>query len=134
MKLTASYQFGCCAQFFKNESHDCCSVPKTKQIPPFVQDYLEAVGAYVQTNYLQIKIFFGSRSVERVQEDAKYTTFSLMSSLGGATSLYLGISFVVLFEFFEVIVRLGMNLVGCSGDEDRKRPRVVSPMYAGARY
>jgi hypothetical protein len=29
-----------------------------------------------------------------------------MSNLGGAVSLYLGISFIALFEFFEIFVRL----------------------------
>ena len=38
-----------------------------------------------------------------IREEPKYDADSLMSSLGGAFSLYLGITLVSLFEVFELL-------------------------------
>ena len=68
-----------------------------------------------------MKIFFGSRSVERVLELPQYTIGSFLASLGGATSLYLGASFVVLFELFEILLRLGLYCIGYNKLAERKK-------------
>ena len=55
---------------------------------------------------MEVRIFYDSLSVTKVEEVPKYNFESLLSSYGGACSLYLGISFVALFEFAELVIRL----------------------------
>ncbi len=73
---------------------------------------IEQIGAYVQGHYLQLRVFFETKTVEKVQEELKYNFFSFLASLGGAASLYLGISFVVMFELFEVVLRISLSWMG----------------------
>ena len=79
-----------------------------------MEDYVEHIGHYVQDNYLQLKVYFGSKSVEQVLEMPKYNVFTFLSSLGGAISVYLGMSFIVIFELLEIVLRLCLNAVGFS--------------------
>ena len=45
-----------------------------------------------------------------VYESPKYSFSSFLSALGGALSLFQGITLVAVFEFFELIVRIIVNL------------------------
>ena len=54
----------------------------------------------------QVDVFFTSLTYENIEETPAMTVASLMSNLGGALSLYLGVSFVAAFEIIELIVRL----------------------------
>ncbi len=51
-------------------------------------------------------MFFTSLTYENIVETPAMTVGELLSNLGGALSLYLGISFVAAFEIVELIVRL----------------------------
>ena len=51
-------------------------------------------------------IFFGSMEVTKVREDPQYTLDSAINSLGGALSLCLGVSLVMIFEVVELALRL----------------------------
>ena len=61
-----------------------------------------AIGDYIRHNYLKLKVYVSSKTVEKIIELPKYDFFSFLASLGGATSLYLGMSFIVIFELFEL--------------------------------
>ena len=64
-----------------------------------------AIGDYIRHNYLKLKVYVSSKTVEKIIELPKYDFFSFLASLGGATSLYLGMSFIVIFELFELFIR-----------------------------
>ena len=51
-------------------------------------------------------MFFTSLTYENIEETPAMTVGQLLSNLGGALSLYLGISFVAAFEIVELIVRM----------------------------
>lgn len=44
--------------------------------------------------------------LESIEEDEEYNAWSILSTIGGAVSLYLGITLVSLFEFVELLVRI----------------------------
>ena len=56
--------------------------------------------------YFQVDVFFTSLTYENIVETPSMTVIELMSNIGGALSLYLGVSFVAAFEILELIVRL----------------------------
>lgn len=60
----------------------------------------------VRGQFVSVKVYYGTMSVSYVKELAKYNFESLLSSFGGAFSLYLGISLVALFEVVELACRL----------------------------
>ena len=51
----------------------------------------------------KLKVYFSTSAIEVQEELPKYTVGSLISNLGGAMSLYLGVTIVALFEIVEVI-------------------------------
>ena len=58
-------------------------------------------------SYFQVKVFYRDMNVRKVEEIKEYpSVFNLLNSLGGALSLWLGISFIALFEIVELVVRL----------------------------
>lgn len=74
-----------------------------------VMDYLYitdlfTLQALVQKNFLRVQVYFTTKSVTSVREDPEYDFITLLTSLGGAFSLCLGMSLISLFEFFELSV------------------------------
>ena len=51
----------------------------------------------------KLKVYFSTSAIEVQEELPKYTVGSLISNLGGAMSLYLGVTIVALFEIVEVV-------------------------------
>ena len=64
------------------------------------------IGKNPKSIYLQVDVFFTSLTYENIVETPSMTGIELMSNIGGALSLYLGVSFVAAFEILELIVRL----------------------------
>ena len=60
----------------------------------------------VQDNLMQVNIYYGSLDVDTVYEEPEFTFLTFLSGLGGALSLYLGISFIQVFEVVEFVVKL----------------------------
>ena len=54
---------------------------------------------------LQLKVYYGSLEVTKVEESPKYDLKNLVSGLGGALSLFLGGSFIMFFEIVEFFLR-----------------------------
>ena len=64
-------------------------------------------GLSSQFDLFQINIFFESLDVEEVKESPQFATiWDLLNSLGGALSLFLGVSLISIFEIFEIGIRL----------------------------
>ena len=59
---------------------------------------------------LQVSIYFGTVEVSSVIESPQFTVNSFINSLGGALSLFLGCSFVQLFESVELVIRMIYSL------------------------
>ena len=59
----------------------------------------------------QANIYFDSMDVQEVVENAQYTPTSFLSTLGGAVSLYLGISLVSSMEGLELLIRYIVAIV-----------------------
>lgn len=55
----------------------------------------------VQESLLQIKVIQRTKEIRKFEQVAKYESWTVIDSLGGATSLYVGISFVTIIEIFE---------------------------------
>ena len=49
--------------------------------------------------------------VAEVSEDPEFTTWSFLSSLGGSVSLFLGISFIQIFEVIELLIKFLFSMV-----------------------
>ena len=72
---------------------------------------LTAIHQALRANLVSLSVFYETTSVTVVKELPKYTPDSILSSLGGALSLYLGISIISLFETWQ----LGFNLLASQG-------------------
>ncbi|CAG0915974.1 unnamed protein product [Notodromas monacha] len=57
-----------------------------------------------QTEFLRINVYFKTLNLERIQEVQKYDIWGFLSSLGGATGLYLGLCGVSFLELFEHLI------------------------------
>ncbi|XP_046612903.1 amiloride-sensitive sodium channel subunit gamma-2-like [Neodiprion virginianus] len=73
-------------------------------------------------NVLTIDVFFENLRVQSIDQHPTYKLQSFVGSLGGALSLYLGITLFMLLEVFEVFVRLVFALFyrGCCFFYQRK--------------
>ena len=54
----------------------------------------------------QVDIFFGTMVVTEIEEQPENTSTGILNSLGGALSLWLGISMIMVFEIVELTLRL----------------------------
>ena len=77
----------------------------------------EQIQQLVQNNLMQVSIYYGTLDVDDVAEVPEYTFLTFLSSLGGAVSLYLGISFIQVFEIVQLLIKL---LVSCFSHENPK--------------
>ena len=71
-----------------------------------------------QDNFLRFDLYFSTSQQTLVKEDKLYPNiYSLFSSLGGALSLWMGLSFVIVVEAIEV----GIDLfaIVCVGNRRR---------------
>ncbi len=60
----------------------------------------------------QVRIFYNAKQTMEVEEVPKYEGFdSVLSSVGGAISLYLGMSFASILEVVEFLIRLAETTV-----------------------
>ena len=62
-------------------------------------------------NLLQVNVYFSTLNINRVTESVTYSTNTMIYAFGGAMSLYLGISLVMVFEVIEWLIDTLLNLV-----------------------
>lgn len=65
----------------------------------------------VKQSFIKLSVYYENKAVQRSVETPKYTLDTTMSSLGGAISLFLGISIIACFEMFELIIRIVRKIV-----------------------
>ena len=56
-------------------------------------------------NLAKVTVYFQTMTCQEVRQEKAYTTAKLFSSLGGILGMYVGFSFLSLFEILEVFVR-----------------------------
>jgi len=87
------------------------------------------------TNIMEIKVFFKTLNTATLVQSPQYSDFSLLSSLGGSLSLYLGISLVMLAELVEFLLMVVYNLCrysrGKYGADVAPAPRAGAPAPPG---
>ena len=75
----------------------------------------------VRENLLSVKVFFQSLNIRNIQESVKYDLITSIYAIGGAVSLYLGISLAMVFEVLELAIDWLINLcMYCSGKWNKK--------------
>merc|ERR1712079_745815 len=67
---------------------------------PFIYDKIKE---HISSNYLKVNIYFETLGMEIIYETPEYTSNSFLSALGGALSIYQGLTLLTMFEFFELI-------------------------------
>ncbi|XP_072167275.1 epithelial sodium channel subunit alpha-like [Diadema setosum] len=58
-------------------------------------------------NFIRVKIYYEELNYERVEQIPVYTVTSLLGSVGGLMGLYIGMSFISVFEVMFLIMRVG---------------------------
>ena len=88
-------------QFFGNES-DCVNWPKPffKIFDEENQTLTEEMQKYGKRNLALVNVFFQSPYMTKMKRDLEMTLTDFIASTGGLLGLYLGFSFVSLFEIF----------------------------------
>ena len=74
----------------------------------------------LRENLLSVKVFFQSLNIRNIKESIKYDLITSIYAVGGAISLYLGMSISMLFEVFELIVDWLFNLFTYCSGKNRK--------------
>ena len=66
---------------------------------------------FVKENFISVTIYFGSFDVQTIKEIPIYSFWGFLSTLGGALSLFLGLTFLQIFEALEFIVKLFFTIL-----------------------
>ncbi|CAG0894007.1 unnamed protein product [Darwinula stevensoni] len=70
----------------------------------------------ISTEVVKLLIYFSSVTQETMEESPAVTSITLLSNLGGALSLYLGISLVMFLEIIEIIPMIALAYISkCFG-------------------
>jgi len=99
-------------------------------------------GPNVAENLLQVNVYFKSLNVRTVIEEPIYDRIdgaAFISALGGALSLFLGISISMVFEVIEFVIDLTLNICLLCGKgkkkvDDSEKGGTMEPYSAGFDY
>jgi len=74
------------------------------------RDEIEDVRVKIQQDYARVDIYYQTLNLKEIMQSPTISFDSLFSQIGGAISLYLGISVIMAFEVFELIGDLVMAI------------------------
>ena len=60
----------------------------------------------IEDSFIRLSVYYKSLSTRRIVESPVYNYQSTLTSLGGAVSLYLGVSFISAFEVAELAAKI----------------------------
>lgn len=63
----------------------------------------------ISKNYVALDVVFQSKMVETFSQDASMSPVDVLSNVGGHTGLWIGISFLSIMEFIEMLYRLSRH-------------------------
>ena len=73
---------------------------------PLPSDWSTAWQDYIEKNYLSVSIMRETTTIENITQSAQMTIVDVISNIGGQTGLWIGISFLSIMEFIEMVYRL----------------------------
>lgn len=73
---------------------------------PLPSDWSTAWRTYIQVNYLALSVVRETNVIENYTQTAQFGLVDVLSNIGGQTGLWIGISFLSLVEFIEMLYRL----------------------------
>ena len=93
---------------------------------PEGDEYKFAVRENIQPDMCKLKVYYATSKVTKMAEEPVYpSVFDLFINLGGALSLWMGLSFIMVVEVVEIIVDLFIGCLtpytGGSGGHAKKR-------------
>ena len=74
----------------------------------------------------QLQIYFGTFEVTTFEEEPHWTSETIMMGIGGALSLWLGITLAGILEFFELICRLVLAIFSWSPKSKRYKSKQIN--------
>ncbi|CAF4076295.1 unnamed protein product [Adineta steineri] len=93
------------AAVFEWEMHGIKAFVENSSIP-LPSDWSAAWRTYVQDSYLVLRVVRETNLIENYTQKAQLSVVDVLSDIGGQTGLWIGISFLSLMEFIEMIYRL----------------------------
>ena len=97
----------------------------------FTDADIRTLTGYIARNAAKLYVYFEDKTETVVAEEEKYTTSGILSSIGGAISLYLGFSFISLVEVLEIPIRMCRPAAAAADAKRRSRSEKRS---AAARF
>ena len=94
------------------------SAPSTQQVSdtrnfvenksgiPLPKNWSQIWSSEIENNYVAVDIVCETSRVETFTQDASMSPVDLLSNIGGQTGLWIGISFLSIMEFIEMLYRL----------------------------
>ena len=73
---------------------------------PLPSDWSTAWREHIHRNYLAVSVVRETTTMENVTQSAQMTVVDVISNIGGQTGLWIGISFLSIMEFIEMVYRL----------------------------
>ena len=73
---------------------------------PLPSDWSTAWKGHIYKSYLALSVIRETATIENVTQTAQVTITDVISNIGGQTGLWIGISFLSMMEFIEMVYRL----------------------------
>lgn len=73
---------------------------------PLPSDWSTGWRGHIYKNYLALTVIQETTTIENITQSAQLTITDVISSIGGQTGLWIGISFLSMMEFIEMVYRL----------------------------
>ena len=83
----------------------------------------EEMQASMKENLLKVNVYFKTMDSRKITESATYDLNSMLYAIGGAISLFLGISLSMIFEVIELVINLALNLTCNYSPPKRKKSK-----------
>lgn len=77
-----------------------------KSTIPLPSDWSTAWREHIHRNYLALSVVRETTTIENITQSAQLTIVDVISNIGGQTGLWIGISFLSIMEFIEMVYRL----------------------------
>ena len=97
---------------FKDKNISACdaAAEKAATANPLLQEEARRLQEDAKVNLLKFNVYFKTMDSRLVEESVMYDAPALLYALGGALSLFLGISLAMVFEIVELIIDIVINL------------------------
>nr|XP_006818945.1 PREDICTED: acid-sensing ion channel 2-like [Saccoglossus kowalevskii] len=79
---------------------------KSQQLKLMIEEEEKGGNEFVRENIVKLQVFYQDLNYEGITQSIAYTEESLASDLGGQVGLWIGISFLTLIEFIELVYDL----------------------------